>query len=258
MASLHEILAVETDKEGYFKKAVPELIDLFKNKVQRFQAHSRTLKLLGEETLDKTESEKAESENVCITTTVPAELNYLSKLVADYLDIIAQKDNANCNTKADVIIDDEILLKDIPATTLLSLENKLKYIRQIYEEIPTLQPGVAWEKDLSIGKYVYKDVNPEVRAKTKKTFDFKVLVPATDKHPAQIEKWDINVDVGYYTKFRWSGMLSVADKSLLLGRLDKLIQAIKQARQRANEFKIAQIKLGDIIFKYIHKDICDV
>lgn len=257
MASLHEILAVESDKEGYFKKAIPELIDLFKNKVQRFQGHTRTLKLLGEETVEKIEAEKAESENVSVTTTVPDELRYLSNLVTDYLDIIAQKDFANCNTKADVIVDGEVLLKDIAATTLLSLENKLKAVRQIFEEIPTLQPGVAWEKDSSIGKYIYKDTNAEVRAKTKKTFDFKVLVPATDKHPAQIEKWDINVDVGYFTKIRWSGMLSVADKSLLLGRFDKLIQAIKQARQRANEFKITQVKVGDVLFDYILKDIID-
>ena len=258
MPKLHEILAIEGDKEGYFKKAVPEMIDLFKNKTQRFQGHNRTLKLVGEETFEKLEAEKAESENLSITTTVPVELDYLARLTTEYIDVIAQKDLANSEAKADVIVDGQIILSGIPATTLLSLENKFKYLRQVYEEIPTLQPGASWIKDPSIGKYVYKDSNPEVRAKTKKSFDYKVLVQATDKFPAQIEKWDINIDIGYFTKIRWSGMLSVADKSALLGRLDKLIQAIKQARQRANEQEVnPHRRIGKQLFAYLHTNLLE-
>jgi hypothetical protein len=138
----------------------------------------------------------------------------------------------------------------------LGLEAKLKSIRPIYDEIPTLPPGTEWESDPSFGKYVYKDKNANVTAKTKKTFDFKILTPATDKHPAQIEKWNIDVPVGYFTKTRWSSCLSVAQKSALLARLDKLAQAIKQARQRANGQEVdTKSKIGSKLFEYLHKDI---
>lgn len=256
MTKLHEILAVETDKDGYFKKAVPEMIDLFKGKASRFQAHNRTLKLIGEETPEKIEAEKAESEYLAMVTTVPAELIYLSGVVVDYINILAQKDEANCNAKADVIIGGKTILRDIPATTLLSMESKLKQIRSIFEEIPTLQPGTKWNKDETMGNYVYVDTNPEVRAKTKANVMHKILVPPTDKHPAQIEKWTENSDIGYFTKVRWSGMLSVADKSTLLGRLDKLTQAIKQARQRANEQEVnTSIQIGEALFNYLYEGI---
>lgn len=254
MTKLHEILAVEGTKEGYFKNAIPEMVNLFKNKASHFNGFQRTLELFGEETPEKTAYEAAESEFQQLTTSVPEELdNYLNKVVGDYLDVSYSKDEANTRAFADIIIDGNVLLTKVPATTLLGLENKLKQLRQVYEMIPTLQPGTNWVKAPDLGKFVWRDSNPEVRTKTKKSFDFKVLVPATDKHPAQIEKWDTTESIGVFTKDRWTAMLSVYEKSELLGRFDKLMSAVKQARQRANEVEIDLTKsIGSKIFDYLH------
>ncbi|RWZ87193.1 MAG: hypothetical protein EO766_11725 [Hydrotalea sp. AMD] len=252
MSKLHEILAVESSTEGYFKDALVEMTNLFKNKVAHFNAFNKTLTLHGEDTPEKAAKELAETENQTLTTTVKTELDYLADVVTQYLDVIAQKDDANQRAVADIIINGVTIASNVPATTLLSLENKLKQLRPIYDQIPTLQPGTDWKLDPSLGDGVYVDSNKQVRSKTKKGFDFKVLTPATDKHPAQVEKWETVDDIGFTTLTRWTSMISVADKSALLKRFDALSKAVKQARQRANEVEVHDVHIGQALFDYLY------
>ncbi len=252
MTKLHEILAVEGAKEGYFKDSLVEMTNLFKNKVNHFNGFEKILTLHGDETPEKTAKEKSESESQSLTTTVSAELNYLAEVVSNYVDVFYQKDDANQRAVADIEIDDVVIARNVPATTLLSLENKLKQLRPVYDQIPTLQPGTSWKLDASLGEHVYIDTNKQIRTKTKKGFDFTQLSPATDKFPAQIEKWETVEDVGFTTLTRWTGMISVAEKVELLKRFDKLTHAVKQARQRANEVEVHKVNLGRALFDYIN------
>lgn len=252
MPRLHEILAVESSKEGYFKDALVEMTNLFKNKVSHFNGSNKKLTLFGDESPEKTAKEAAETENTSLTTTVGAELEYLAEIVTNYVDVLYQKDDANQRAVADIIVDNVTVVTGVPSTTLLSLENKLKQLRPIYDQIPTLQPGTTWKLDDSIGKNVYTDENKQVRTKTKKGFDFKVLTPATDKHPAQIEKWETVEDIGFTTLTRWTGMISVSEKVELLKRFDKLAHAVKQARQRANEVEVNKVNIGKKLFDYLN------
>lgn len=252
MTKLHEILAVEGGKEGYFKDALVEMTNLFKNKLNHFSGFQRTLTLHGEDTPEKQAKEMAEAESQTLTTNVKAELDYLADVVTNYVDVIAQKDEANQRAVADIVIDGKVIVNNVPATTLLSLENKLKQLRSVYEQIPTLQPGTDWKLDPTLGENVYIDQNKQIRSKTKKGFDYKVLTQATDKHPAQIEKWETTEDVGFFTLIRWTGMVSVAEKSELLKRFDILTAAVKQARQRANEVEISKVNIGKALFSYLH------
>jgi hypothetical protein len=251
MAKLHELLAVEADTEGYYKKALVEVAALFKNKPTHFTGHHKTLKLL-EDVSNAEELQTAEEEFVKITTTVPSELEYFEDVVSKYLDVVYQKDLSNQKACADIVLaDGTTLASNVPATTLLGLESKLRAVRYVFEEIPTLQPGIDWKLDESQGQYIYLDQHPQTTTKTKKSFDFKILTQATDKHPAQVEKWNVDVPVGVFTRIKWSSALSVADKSKLLGKLDNVIQAVKKARQRANEQEVPQGKIAKKLFDYI-------
>ncbi len=249
---LHEILAVEGTTEGYFKESITEMTNLFKNKVSHFGGFNKELTLFGDETPEKIAKETSESENQALTTTVSTELDYLADVVSKYVDVIAQKDDANQRAVADIIIDGIVIATNVPATTLLSLENKLKQLRPVYDQIPTLQPGTSWQLDATLGDGVFVDTNKQVRTKTKKGFDFKVLTPATDKFNAQIEKWETVEDIGYTTLTRWTSMISVADKSAILKRFDELTKAVKQARQRANEVEVKDVRVGQALFNYLH------
>ena len=83
-------------------------------------------------------------------------------------------------------------------------------------------------------------------------FKSQVLYKATVEHPAQIEKWEEQVPVGKYVKKVWSGMLTPARKSELLGNIDKLISAVKKARQRANATVVVKLNVGQKFIDFIN------
>lgn len=247
MGKLHELLAVEPDKEGYYKLALDEARTTFKNKPTHFTGMHKTCVMLKEGDVAPPD------EHLEMTTTVKDKLLYIEKAIVDYLDVVLQKESTNQEAKADLVVDGQVLATQLPATFLLGLESKLKTIRAVYAEIPTLAPGIAWKHEPTLGPDVYKTEKPEEKLKTAKTFMFKVLYQATDKHPAQIEKWEEQVPVGRYITETFSGMLSPAEKSELLARIDKLIQAAKVARQQANSVEASKREVGEIIMRYINR-----
>jgi hypothetical protein len=251
---LHEILAVEGTAEGHFKEMQSETTKLFNNKPTHFSGSNKQLQLFAPASPEITAKELSESEVLAVSTTVADELEYLAKVASNFFNVVLQKDEANQRAKADIIVDGVVLARDVPSSTLLGLENKLKQVRLVLEAIPTLAPGRVWVDDPTVGANVVRDNNPEVRTKTAKTFQSKILVQPTDKHPAQIEKWEEVQDIGAYTITKWSGMISTAQKSRILAKFDKLSSAIKQARQRANTVDVdTSLEIGSALFDYLLK-----
>lgn len=246
MGKLHELLAVEGDLAGISKKISEETISTFK-KPDHFIGQHRHLDMF-----DAAEQSKVVADEYKeMVTTVVDKLDYFSKAMINYFDAVLQKETTNQNACADLIVDNITIAKAVPATFLLGMESKLKELRVVFESAPTLAPGVAWEKDETQGRGVYRMKNADEKLKTAKSFMHKVLYDATDKHPAQIEKWEEQTAVGRYITNTTSGMLSLAEKSIYLGRIDKLIQAVKKARMQANTVEVVENKCGDAIFSYI-------
>ena len=246
MSKLHELLAAEPDLQSTFKLVTDEARKTFSDKQNMFIGWMRTLEMFEESDATKMEPELQNMEE-----TVDKKLQYIGQHGAKYLNAVFQKEATNQVAKADLIVAGKTLAKDVPATFLLGLESKLKNIRAMYAAIPTLQPGIEWRRDEEID--AYRMVHPEVKMKTAKTFQHKVLYKATDKHPAQIEKWEENVNVGKYVRTVWCGAISSAEKSQLLGRLDTLIIEVKKARMRANDCEVVgHGNIGELILNYVH------
>lgn len=245
---LHEVLAVEGDKEGIAKKIISETDNVFKSKHNLFLGSTKTLKM---DKAGMESTEEAAKEITEIVTTVNERLDYTQEAVAAWLDVVLTKEATNQEARADLVVGSVVIAENVPATFLLGLETKLKSIRNMYNNVPTLAPGVVWEKDEVAGHGIYRTANPEVRAKTAKVPQFKVLYEATKEHPAQIERWNEEVTVGRFTQTVQSAMMPAARKAEILGRLDKLIQATKQARMRANNVEIVDSSIGGAIFDYI-------
>ena len=246
MTQLHEILAVEGDREGNAKRIMMEARNTFGNKPNLFTGSLKHTEMLD------SDAANVPDEHVAMVTTVEEKLNYVSATVGKYFDVGFRKDAANQEAKGDIIIDGNTLISDCPVTWLLGMETKLKELRKVIESIPTLAPSIYWEGDPGHEKGgVFRTKFPTERFKTAKEIKHKVLYDATDHHPAQIETWNEMVNVGRITETTWSGMISPADKSLYIGRMDKLIQAVKKARQRANTTKVGKAEVGPTIFNYL-------
>jgi hypothetical protein len=190
----------------------------------------------------KTEENKVEFEalenkdrtDIKVAATVPDSLNYMATVVGRFYDVVFQKEATNQDAKADVVIDGKILISQAPATFLLGMETKLKDLRKVLEEIPTRTPAVEWVEDINAGKYLYKSKDSSKDVKTAKSQDHKML-PQPNTNIAVTYAVIENVkNIGSYDKSVFSGLISSADKAILIERLDDLLKAIKQARQRAN------------------------
>ena len=253
-AQLHELLAALGDLEARSDMAQSEGIVTFDKRPNHFMGMHRTLRMFNEE--DK-HLEDANAQHQEMVTTVGAKLKFVQKAVTQWYDAFLQKEATNQTAVADLVVDGEVIAKDLPAPFFLGMEKELKKLRKLYEAIPTLQPGVKWEQDPTLAaqdnsKGVFRNANPVKKLKTKNDILHKVLVPPTPEHPAQIEKWTEQTPIGEFTEEVYSGMITPADKAALLNRLSKMISAVKRARMRANKASIVKKAVGKAIFKYIH------
>lgn len=245
---LHALLAVEADIRGEFDKILAEAKKTFKDKQSHFDGHHRTLKMKDD---TRAQEEAAGEEHKAMVTTVPAKLAYTGKVFVRYIDALMQKELTNQNAKADLRINGTVIAEDVPATCLLAIENKMKFFRSMAEQVPTWAPGIEWEPDPSEGEHVYRAKHAETALKTENIIKPYELSPATKEHPAQVDKLTDQVPIGLFTRQKWTGMVSPAQKSKLLGAIDEVIRAVKQARMKANEEEVVHGEIGEKLFTHI-------
>jgi hypothetical protein len=252
MGKLHEVLAVVGDLEGVATKILEEAEVTFSKKADHFVGSTRTLKMFD---ADRANEEADGFEQKELVTTVQSKLDYVAEHLVRYIDAVAQKEATNQAARADVVVNGMTILKEVPATLLLSLENKLARWRKMYAAIPTLQPGVKWADDPTAGMPgVFKSANDVVDLKVEQLVKPVVLYEATKEHPAQVKEVTEKKAVGQFRKEMWSGMWTPARKSLVLGRLDALIKAVKQSRARANETEVVKFDVGETLIGFLHAD----
>ena len=87
-------------------------------------------------------------------------------------------------------------------------------------------------------------MNPQVTTKTEKKVTPVILYPATEKHPAQIEKVTEDVPVGTFTLSVISGATTAIQKANVIAVLDDLIIEVKKARTRANSVEVQKVYIG--------------
>ena len=243
---LHQLLAVEPDLEGKYKRVCEETKKTF-GKAAMFTGSHRTLSMF-EEGVDATDPDTHQS----MTTTVRDRMEYTGASISAYFDALFQKEATNQNAKADLVVDGTVIGEGLPATFLLALESRLKYVRSVYEGLPTLQAGIEWTPSVDKGEGIWEMKHPEEKLKTKLTVQHQVLVPPTDHHRAEIEKWEEQIPIGKFVRQVWCSMLTSAEKQDVLSRIDKLIQAVKQARQKANAEEVVSGAVGQSIVDFIN------
>jgi hypothetical protein len=251
MAKLHELLAVEDGLQSVAKKINEETVNTFHKKDEHFvETTKETLYFDAEEA-----SRLNTTETSAMVTTVVDKLAYSVTANVRAWDAYLQKGVTNCKALADIVVDSTTLVKDVPGTVLLGMETKLTELRNVYAAIPTLAPGPTWEKDSDAGRGVYRAQAPDIAFRTKKTIKPVVMAQATEHHPAQVQAVSEDVSVARIITSRKSGMMTSADKSELLARLDRLLRAVKRARQRANGAEVEKVQMGKVLFDYLHAGI---
>ncbi len=163
-------------------------------------------------------------------------------------DVTATKDWANCKAKADVVVDGQVLISQAPATYLLFLEKQLTDLHTFIKKLPVLDAAESWTFDASADCWA---TEPVQTLRTKKVPRNHVKAEATDKHPAQVEVYYEDVTVGYWRTVKFSGALPAQRVNELLSRVERLQEAVKFAREEANNMEVEEQKVGEKFFKYL-------
>jgi hypothetical protein len=187
-------------------------------------------------------------ESTKVQYTVADKLDETRSALTRLFDVTATKDYANASTAADVVVGDETLITGAPVPLLLFMEKMLTDIRTFVSKLPVLDPAVDWTEDEVSGLYRSQPVQT---TRTRKTPKAHILYPATEKHPAQVESFNVDEVIGDYTTTRFSGAITKARRDALVERADTLLRAVKFAREEANDTEVSDETIGKTIFDFL-------
>jgi hypothetical protein len=194
--------------------------------------------------------------------TLPTETNYPQVVVEQLLPRVAgvlgrlfdlqyTQDTTNCQATADLVVDGQTLLSDVPATYLLFLEKRLVDLRTFITKLPTLDEAQRWTANGDGAGWWESDPAETVRTKkVPKTF-VKWEPPAPGyTQPAQVDVFTEDERLGTYTTTKLSGAMPGLRVRELKVRIQKLIDATKVARERANT-TLAVDRTAQPVFDYL-------
>lgn len=251
MPKIHELIPVEADKSAVASALVDEAINTFSKKPEHFVGQSRRVEMFADDRQAENTSDRKE-----LVETVDSKLAHVwENGLADAINVTLSKENSNTSeqARADVVVQGKVILKNVPAIALLALEKKLGVLKGLYAAIPTLDTNFAWVPDeTAVLPGTLRTAHSQEAYKTEKVLEHKVLYEATKEHPAQIEKYAIDRNVGKIITDKMSGMITPAAKARLLGRISALSTAVKEARQRANMADVLPLNVAEDIRSFIH------
>jgi hypothetical protein len=253
-SKLHQLLAAEKPVLAAATKMMAETEAKMGKEATFFAGHTKVLKLI-QDSPSKDALEKAGSETKVLASTVPDTLQYALNYWANAENILFQKNRTNQNAKADIVVGDVTVAKDVPVDELLGLEARLPQLRELIQRLPTLDASKKWIRNSDQGRYVWQTEQPEVAVKTEKRVEPVVLYAATDKHPAQVKEYTKDDVVGSFELIRQSGAITSRAKADALGNIDALIVAVKKARSQANEVEVVAGNIGQDIVAAIFAPI---
>ena len=241
MAKLNQIIAVE---KGVKSRSFAELTDAHHavQKTALLSGIARTYQPKDEE------GEQLPPESTRVQVRAEEVLRQVSVTLTRLFDVTATKDGTNCTARADVVVDGETLLSDVPVSTLLFLEKQLVDLHTFVKKLPVLDAAEAWAFNDSANCWATEATRT---LRTKKVPRNHVKAEATEKHPAQVEMYFEDVPVGTWTTVKFSGALPAKRVSELLERVERLQHAVKFAREEANATEAIDRKIGETVFGYL-------
>lgn len=243
---LHMVLAVLPDLKKKTTLIIEEGITTLTKKADHFDGVQKSFVSLQEGRVES----PAETKNM--VTTVAEKIKYVEQSIINCIDATVTMEETNGSGKATAPLEvSGVNFGTFSATTLLALEKQLERIRDLYKSIPTLDPTKTWSKDESASMPGTFKSTAEEKFHTAKIQKPIVMYEATKEFPAQVQMTTYDEKVEKSITIYFSGKITPAQKSQILGRIDTLIAAVKVARAQANMVPIVDTKVGQKLFAFI-------
>lgn len=241
MASLHQIIAVEKQIKADANRSMTEVYQQM-GKDDLLSGITRTYSPRDDE------GEQLPPETKPVQMKVEHALAGMQRDLVRLFDIIATKDMGNTEATGNIMVDGEPLVTQVPVTYLLFLEKQLVDLYTLVRKLPVLDPTDEWSMQEATGLWASKPVE---RVRTQKIRRNHQIAPATKEHPAQVEVFTEDEVVGYWTTVKYSGALPLAQVNEMAERVRTLQQAVKYAREQANELAVLPQDYGAPLLGYI-------
>ncbi len=243
---LHEILAVANGRKTRATKRLAEARQQWK--ADLITGISRTYAPLAED------GERLPSESKRVQVRVPDVVRKIAAEMVEFHDVLATLEHGNTRARADVVVDDRVILSDVPVTLLLFLEKQLAELAAFIGSVPTLPTDKDWTFSTDANSFV-TEATEQVR--TQKIPTAFVKYEATEEHPAQVDVVHVDKVVGTWTTRHFSGAIPAKVQSDVLARLVKLNDAVKIARERANSTEVEQARIGKDVLAYVFEELLE-
>lgn len=245
MGKLNQIIAVE---KGIKSRVYGEITEMHKasQKPDLFNGFSKTY-------LKKDDDgEDLPPERKRVQFMVKDVLRTVERASSELMEVTARKDWTNCQAKGDVIVDGATIVKDAPVSFLLFLEKQVTDLRTFVGSLPVLDESESWTKDANSGLYKTDAIQTHRTKKLQKPI---VLYPATAEHPAQTQMVTEDVIAGFWSQTKQSGAMPKPEREELLEKIEKLLRAVKEARESANiHEEVPAPQVGTAVFTYLLGD----
>lgn len=242
MAKLNQIIAIEKGIKSRVTSAVNENYKLIQ-KAELFNGFDKKYQPKDEE------GDRLPNENKFVQQQGRNVLKVLETAMTELYGVTSRKDWTNMTAKADVVVDGAVLFPAAPVTFLLFMEKNLTDIRTFIAAMPVLDAAEDWSIDQNSGLYKTDTVST---SRTKKINKPLVLYPATDKHPAQTQIVTEDIIAGVWQTVKLSGALPRPEILAYLAKVEKLLKAVKEAREEANmTAEVESPDVGSAVFGYI-------
>src|SRR5437868_3610172 len=137
MPKLNQIIAVQAGKKSQAKETLTEAYHKLK-KPELLAGIVRTYQPRDDG------GEPQPEERKMVQLKVGELIRQVTAGLTEMFDVVATQDWANCQAKADVSVDGQVLLRGAPVTHLLFLEKQLVDLRTFIETLPVLDTAEDW------------------------------------------------------------------------------------------------------------------
>lgn len=250
MPQINQIIALEKGKKSAANKTLDEAYKLAQ-KPDLFNGQARSYTPLHED------GDQLPPERNQVQVNAQELISAVSEKLEDFFDITAVKDWSNTSATADIVVEgmDQPLLENVPVTYLLFLEKQLTDLHTFIGKIPALDPSQVWSWDNNVNSYV---TSPTTSFKTKKVPINHVLAEATEHHPAQVQVFHEDHNIGTWNTIKFSGALPARTIADMTSRVERLRDAVKTAREAANSLPAHEIEVGNTLLRYVFAPVNDL
>lgn len=250
---LHQIVAVWRGRKRRAEQILKEAKLTFTKRTEHFRGHVKRYEPFDDGVNDLPDDIKA------LDTTVHDKLQYVFGTVVEYVDVLMELESTNQVAKATVYFKGQPVVEDVPVTMLMNLETILTQWREMLTTIPTLAPGIEWEIDEDHAKKnVYRVVNDTIKMRHKQRIVPQILwEPKAPeyKQDVKLEKINEQVPIGRTVQTDWCSMLTPAQKSEMLDNVDKLLEGVQDAFQRAKTTEVISAHIGQKLVDCVMNDV---